>query len=184
MFYWNVPSEEEYYETGLSYVNRHEVGCIAVLLEAMARRGVGPADIGVITPYAGQQALLVDSLPELCRIDDPHFFDDVEIASVDAFQGREKNFIILSNVRANDGYDIGFLKDEKRLCVSLTRARFGLVVIGCARTFARNRIWCRYIEHCKQNGVFVEGSLGHLAPSQFEALAPERETEDEADDAP
>jgi regulator of nonsense transcripts 1 len=173
MFYWNVLSEEEYYESGLSYVNRHEIGCIAVLLDAMWRRGISASDIGVITPYAGQQALLIDSLPTLCRIDDPKFFEEIEIASVDAFQGREKNFIILSNVRANDVHDIGFLKDQRRLCVSLTRARYGMIVIGCARTFARNRLWCKYIEHCKSKGVFVEGSLTDLQPSQFEPLVGE-----------
>jgi regulator of nonsense transcripts 1 len=167
MFFWNVRSEEEYFESGLSYVNRHELGCVAVLLEAMAAKGISANDIGVITPYAGQQALMIDDLPKLCNVQDQEFFENLEIASVDAFQGREKDFIILSNVRANGACDIGFLRDQRRLCVSLTRARYGLIVVSCANTFAKNALWCRYIEHCKKKGVFVEGTLNHLQPSEF-----------------
>lgn len=183
MFFWNIKhAQEEYYENGLSYVNRHEAGCISVLLDAMWKNGVKASDIGVITPYAGQQALLIDTLPSMCRIDDKTFFDEIEIASVDAFQGREKNFIILSNVRANDQYDIGFLKDNRRLCVSLTRAKYGLIVIGTADTFMKNKMWCKFIQHCSEKGVFVEGQLNDLKPSNFEPLVGTDSDNDDDDD--
>ena len=171
LLFWNINSQEEFYESGLSYVNRHEVGVVAVILEAMYKAGIKSTDVGVITPYAGQQAYLIETLPEICaNIDDKSFFDEIEIASVDAFQGREKNFIILSNVRANDQHDLGFVKDLRRLCVSLTRARYGLIVLGCANTFAENPTWCKYIKHCQERGVFVEGSFNNFTPSSFTPL--------------
>lgn len=95
----------------------------------MLKVGVNPATIGVITPYEGQRAYIVHYFHQSGSLNSK-LYQEVEVASVDAFQGREKDYVILSCVRANEHQGIGFLNDPRRLNVALTRAKFGMIVVG------------------------------------------------------
>ena len=85
-------------------------------------------------------------------------YQAVEIASVDAFQGREKDIIIISCVRANDHQGIGFLADPRRLNVALTRARLALIVVGNPRVLCKHELWNNLLNYYKDNNL----SLIHI----------------------
>lgn len=100
--------------------------------------------IGVITPYDDQRDLISLNVPE-----------EVEVKTVDGYQGREKEVIILSFVRSNKVGEIGFLKDLRRLNVSLTRAKRKLIMIGDSSTLSSHETYKRLIEHVREKGLYV-----------------------------
>lgn len=80
----------------------------------------------------------------------------LDISSVDAFQGREKDFIILSNVRSNPYGEVGFLSDYRRLNSSITRAKYGMIVIGDVNCLSNNQVWSEFIKYYCEKGLLVE----------------------------
>ncbi len=65
----------------------------------------------------------------------------VTVGTVDSFQGQERDIIIISCVRANKNKEIGFLKDRRRLNVSITRAKHQLLIYGHKATLQTNPLW-------------------------------------------
>ena len=128
------------------------VEIVQKLLESME---LLPSDIGVITPYNGQVRLLTDHFDSLGGIGKDEPFSGLEIRSVDGYQGREKEVIIFSTVRANDSGELGFLADKRRLNVALTRAKRGLIIVGNPQTLKRDETWKSWLEWIEERELMA-----------------------------
>ncbi|EEB08720.1 hypothetical protein SJAG_03886 [Schizosaccharomyces japonicus yFS275] len=160
MFYANF-GQEEISASGTSYLNRTEASTCEKIVTQFFKAGVTPEQIGIITPYDGQRSYIVQYMQNNGALK-KDLYKAVEVASVDAFQGREKDFIILSCVRSSEHQGIGFLSEPRRLNVALTRARYGVIVLGNPKVLAKHALWYHFIVHCRERGYLVEGPLNNL----------------------
>lgn len=159
--FWASYGKEEISPSGVSFLNRVEAMNAEKVISKLVCDGVPLSSIGVITPYEGQRSYIEQYL----RFNSPvvgDAIDELEIMSVNAFQGREKDFIILSCVRGNDSNTIGFVSDPRRLNVAITRAKYGLMILGNPRSLSKNKLWRSLLLHYRENGVLVEGPLENL----------------------
>lgn len=173
MFFFQNLGQEEISSSGTSFLNRTEASNVEKIVTAFFKAGVTPGQIGVITPYEGQRSYIVNHMQTHGKLR-KEFYKEVEVASVDAFQGREKDYIILSCVRSNDHQGIGFLSDPRRLNVALTRAKYGLVLLGNPKVLSKHPLWHRLLTHYKEKNVLVEGVLSNLQPSMIQFSNPRR----------
>jgi len=175
MVFWANYGNEEISASGTSYLNRTEASNVEKVVTRFFRAGVKPADIGVITPYEGQRSYIVTTMQNTGTFK-KDAYKEVEVASVDAFQGREKDFIVLSCVRSNDNQGIGFLSDHRRLNVALTRAKYGLVIVGNPKVLAKHELWYHLLMHYKDRSCLVEGALDNMQISllKFQRPKPSR----------
>lgn len=127
--------------------NPGEAGLVERVVRDLVTSGLEAARIGVITPYAGQVALLGSRLADLVD-------QGLEVDSVDGFQGREKEAIVFSAVRSNSEGEVGFLADERRLNVAITRARRKLVVVGDSATLSTDERWRALFDHAIAHGAY------------------------------
>jgi len=108
-------------------------------------------NVGIIALYNEQVKRLRDRFKKAGH-------RNVDISTVDGFQGREKEIMFLSCVRgSNNEGGLGFLRDERRINVAITRARDALYVVGCGPTLAKhNQMWAKLIDSCKGLGVYID----------------------------
>jgi superfamily I DNA and/or RNA helicase len=139
--------EETTPEGSDSKQNDGEAELVAAEVERVIALGVAPADLAVIAPYDAQVQLLRQLLA--ARLD-----QGLEVDTVDGFQGREKDAVVVSLVRANDAGEVGFLADVRRMNVALTRAKRKLVVVGDAATVARHPFYAGFFEHAQATGAW------------------------------
>ncbi|KAJ1815437.1 DEAD-box type RNA helicase, partial [Coemansia sp. RSA 2598] len=134
--------------------------------------------IGIITPYKQQLRKLIEKFSQAFG---SKVTDVIEFNTVDGFQGQEKDVIIFSCVRAG-GSGVGFLSDERRMNVGLTRARKSLFVLGNADLLVISPLWNQLVSDSKKRGLLKDCSLplfdrriqhGHKPANLFSDPAPD-----------
>ncbi|KAH8411744.1 hypothetical protein KR215_010553 [Drosophila sulfurigaster] len=173
MFFLVTQGQEEIAGSGTSFLNRTEAANVEKITTRFLKAGVKPEQIGIITPYEGQRAYLVQYMQYQGSLHS-RLYQEIEIASVDAFQGREKDIIIMSCVRSNERQGIGFLNDPRRLNVALTRAKYGIIIVGNPKVLAKQQLWNHLLNFYKDRKVLVEGSLNNLKESLIHFQKPKK----------
>ncbi|GFQ81442.1 DNA-binding protein SMUBP-2, partial [Trichonephila clavata] len=136
-----------------SFGNEGEAGLVAIHIEQLVRCGLKASSIAVITPYKYQVDLIRGKI--LGK------YPDVEINSVDAFQGSEKEAVVLSLVRSNEEGEVGFLAEQRRMNVAITRAKKHLAVICDTATVSCDPFMKAFMEYCSLYGV-VRSALKYI----------------------
>ena len=136
--------DEELEPDGLSKRNPKEAELILKKVQLLLESGMATRDIAVIAPYAAQVRLLRNQ------------FDGsgLEIDTVDGFQGREKEAVLITLVRSNLENEIGFLSDRRRMNVALTRARRKLIVIGDSATLGVDEFYRDFFAYVESLGSY------------------------------
>jgi predicted DNA helicase len=128
---------EEIEPNGESKRNLNEGAFVLRKVRQLQEAGLHPRDIAVIAPYAAQVRWLREQWDA----------DDLEIDTVDGFQGREKEAVLISCVRSNTTGEIGFLADTRRMNVALTRARRKLIVVGDSATLGGHEFYTSMLSY-------------------------------------
>ncbi|KFZ55011.1 putative helicase senataxin, partial [Antrostomus carolinensis] len=139
-----------------SFSNPQEVKLVMELIRTIKekRKDMGLRRIGIITPYSAQKRKIQVQLDRVFKNNSPG-----EVDTVDAFQGREKDCIIVTCVRANSTKgSIGFLASLQRLNVTITRARFSLFILGRLKTLMENKDWNELIQDAQKRGAIIKTS--------------------------
>ena len=124
-----------------SFLNNGEMRIIMDFLESHPTA----QSLGVISLYGAQCALFHRKMPD----------SPIRFSTVDAFQGNEKDVIILSTVRSKS---IGFSADPCRLNVAITRARSQLIIVGNRELLERDNLWKRVLAYIAKNGRFLDSA--------------------------
>ncbi|XP_076124950.1 putative helicase mov-10-B.1 [Alosa pseudoharengus] len=141
-------------ETLISYLTK--------LMVTQGKKGIpklSSKDIGIIAPYRKQVEKIRKALRTVKELSQ---WSDIKVGSVEEFQGQERMVIMVSTVRSSVNYvkmdqdfNIGFLTNEKRFNVAMTRAKALLVVVGNPVILKKNPTWERFIKYCEEEGGYT-----------------------------
>lgn len=144
--------DEKINQESRSYYNPDEYHILRMHLDDLiSKKGLQAISIGIISPYNAQ----VSYIKENIVADFDHFPDQkLDVNTIDAFQGQERDVIYISLVRSNDAGEIGFLKDIRRMNVAMTRAKKKLVIIADSATICNFGFYSKFLDYVDSNGHY------------------------------
>jgi len=151
-------------QVGTSFRNYEEAMMLVMTLMSILDtpdRNIDPSNIAAITGYSAQKDAIQRLIPRYAPRDHPA--RRIRIDTVDAFQGMERDLVLVSTVRCNDSGDVGFLRDKRRTNVLLTRARRGLIVFGDGNTLSReHNVWLPWLRWVgSKQAVVQQNDIGY-----------------------
>eukprot|EP01023_Acetabularia_acetabulum_P019512 TRINITY_DN19953_c0_g1_i1.p1 TRINITY_DN19953_c0_g1~~TRINITY_DN19953_c0_g1_i1.p1 ORF type:complete len:785 (-),score=164.49 TRINITY_DN19953_c0_g1_i1:160-2514(-) len=179
--FFDLRGEETVPDSGVSKYNPDEIEFILMLFRKMftsyddiKKR----ASVAFISPYRAQVKALKQAMEE-------HMGEDisklVDVNTIDGFQGREKDLVIFSAVRTQTKKSIGFVADERRLNVAITRARSALLLVGHVKALSQDENWNALIQNSRARRCMFSVKtpyseyLSKLVQGQVEAVEPSAE---------
>ncbi|XP_060724073.1 putative helicase mov-10-B.1 [Tachysurus vachellii] len=161
VIFHGVMGKDEREANSPSFFNVSEIevliGYLKKLQLSQGKKGLpklSASDIGIIAPYRKQVEKMQKALRTVREL---HQWKDIKVGSVEEFQGQEKMVIMVSAVRSSNSYvkmdqdfNIGFLTNEKRFNVAMTRAKALLIVVGNPVILSKNPTWQRFLQYCEQ----------------------------------
>ena len=143
--------EEKRNPSSLSYYNPGEYKTIGIHLTKLLQSLENTPTIAIISPYKAQAAYIRAHLQDHFM---PNQIAQIQVDTVDAFQGQEKEVIYISMVRSSTKSNIGFLKDYRRMNVAVTRAQKKLVIIGDSATIANDPFYQQLMDYFQESNAY------------------------------
>lgn len=185
VIFYGVAGVNEREASSPSIFNRAEVQVlidyVKKLLQTNGKRGLGtisPSDIGIIAPYRKQVQKIRQALDKVrkdLRLKD---LSGLKVGTVEEFQGQERRVIIVSTVRSHQSqtmsdekFNLGFVKNDKRFNVAMTRAKALLIVVGDPSALTKDDTWKQFITYCKDKGGYTGLSQAEEDEDLLTALA-------------
>ena len=107
--------------------------------------------IGIVSPYKEQTRLIKRTIEEDAKLLE---FNNIDVDTIDSFQGQERDIIYIVLVRSNVKGEIGFLSDYRRMNVAMTRARKKLIVIGDSATIGNDKFYQSFLNYVDKIGGY------------------------------
>ncbi|XP_036955977.1 putative helicase mov-10-B.1 [Acanthopagrus latus] len=162
LIFHGVMGKDEREANSPSFFNVSEievlVDYLTKLMETQGKKGLpklSPKDIGIIAPYRKQVEKITKALKSVSALKRWSDLTELKVGSVEEFQGQERKIIIISTVRSSlnyvkmdEDFNIGFLSNEKRFNVAVTRARSLLIVVGNPVILSKDSTWKKFITYC------------------------------------